>query len=147
MSHAQGTYTEEGSIMAIILIEEVLMGLDEVKASFEQAMTVLDVLVDALSPVLGEGFRAELEHTLRQPLRGRLEVLEHLQAMVDALAASGQSVGTFYVLVSRQLASIGRGSRRVAWRPGTGVVPGSADGATAAVRILLRKERFVVEGH
>jgi len=73
--------------MAIILMEEVLMGLDEVKASLEQAMTVLDVLVDDLSPTLGEELRAELEHTLRQPLRSRLEVLEHLQTMVDALAA------------------------------------------------------------
>ena len=72
--------------MAIILIEEVLMGLDDVKASLEQAMTVLDVLVDDLSPALGEGLRAALEHTLRQPLRGRLEALEHLQATVDALA-------------------------------------------------------------
>jgi hypothetical protein len=86
-SQAQGAHPEEGSTMAIILIEEVLMGLDEVKASLEQAMTVLDVLVDDLSPALGEGLRTELEHTLRQPLRGRLEVLEHLQATVDALAA------------------------------------------------------------
>jgi|SoiMethySBSTD1v2_1073268.scaffolds.fasta_scaffold907669_1 hypothetical protein len=75
--------------MAIILIEEVLMGLDEVKASLEQALAVLAVLVDDLSPALGEGLRAELEHTLRQPLRDRLEVLEHLQATVDALTASG----------------------------------------------------------
>lgn len=75
--------------MAIILIEEVLMGLDEVKASLEQALAVLAMLVDDLSPVLGEGLRAELEHTLRQPLRDRLEVLEHLQATVDALTASG----------------------------------------------------------
>ena len=63
------------------------MGLDDVKASLEQAMAVLDVLVDDLSPALGEGLRAALEHTLRQPLRGRLEALEHLQATVDALAA------------------------------------------------------------
>src|SRR5215468_5733398 len=80
--HAHGTPPEEGSIMAIILIEEVLMGLDDVKASLEQAMAVLDVLVDDLSPALGEGLRAALEHTLRQPLRGRLEALEHLQATV-----------------------------------------------------------------
>lgn len=73
--------------MAIILMEEVLMGLDEVKASLEQAMTVLDVLVEDLSPTLGEELRAELEHTLRQPLRSRIEGLEHLQTMVDALAA------------------------------------------------------------
>ena len=73
--------------MAIILIEEVLMGLDEVKASLEQAMVVLDVLVNDLSPALGEGLRTELEDTLRQPLQDRLEVLERLQATVDALDA------------------------------------------------------------
>ena len=72
--------------MAIILIEEVLMGLDEVKASLEQALTTLDVLVEDLSPALGEALRTELEHALRQPLQGRLAVLEHLQAVVDAMA-------------------------------------------------------------
>ena len=43
--------------MAIILLEEVLMGLDEVKASLEQALTTLDVLVEDLSPLLGERLR------------------------------------------------------------------------------------------
>jgi hypothetical protein len=62
------------------------MALDEVKTSLEHAMTTLDVLVEDLSPQLGEALRAELEHTLRQPLRGRLVALEHLQAAVDALA-------------------------------------------------------------
>ena len=71
--------------MAIVLIEEVLMGLDEVKVSLEQAITVLDVLVEDLSPALGEGLRTELEHTLRQPLQDRLVALESLQATVDAL--------------------------------------------------------------
>jgi len=73
--------------MAIILMEEVLVGLDEVKTSLEQALTTLDVLVDDLSPKLGEALRAELEHTLRQPLQNRLAALEHLQATVDAMAA------------------------------------------------------------
>jgi hypothetical protein len=73
--------------MAIILIEEVLMGLDEVKTALEQAVSVLDALVDDLSPTLGEGLRTELEHTLRQPLQDRLEVLERLQATVDAMDA------------------------------------------------------------
>ena len=72
--------------MAIILIEEVLMGLDEVKTSLEQALTTLDVLVEDLSPTLGEALRTELEQTLRQPLQERLTALEELQAAVDAMA-------------------------------------------------------------
>jgi hypothetical protein len=72
--------------MAIILIEEVLVGLDDVKASLEQAMTTLDILVEDLSPTLGEALRATLERELLQPLRGRLETLEQLQAAVDAMA-------------------------------------------------------------
>ena len=72
--------------MAIILIEEVLMGLDEVKAALEQALTTLDVLVEDLFPTLGETLRTELEHTLRQPLQERLVILEDLQATVDAMA-------------------------------------------------------------
>jgi hypothetical protein len=73
--------------MAIILIEEVLMGLEDVKMSLEQALATLDILVEDLSPRLGETVRVELEQALRQPLRGRLDALEHLQATLDALAA------------------------------------------------------------
>jgi hypothetical protein len=73
--------------MAIILIEEVLMGLEDVKMSLEQALTTLDVLVEDLSPRLGETLRGELEHALRQPLQSRLQALAHLQATLDALAA------------------------------------------------------------
>jgi hypothetical protein len=72
--------------MAIILIEEVLVGLDDVKASLEQALTTLDILVEDLSPTLGEALRATLERELLQPLQGRLEALEHLQGAVDAMA-------------------------------------------------------------
>jgi uncharacterized protein YlxW (UPF0749 family) len=71
--------------MAIILIEEVLMGLDEVKTSLEQALTTLEVLVEDLSPTLGEALRTEMEQTLRQPLQERLTALEELQAAVDAM--------------------------------------------------------------
>ena len=70
--------------MAIILMEEVFVGLDEVKASLAQALTILDVLVADLSPTLGEGLRATLAHTLHQPLQGRLAALEHLQATLAA---------------------------------------------------------------
>lgn len=78
---------QQGVCMAIILIEEVLMGLDDVKASLEQALTTLDVLVEDLSPDLGEALRAELEHLLRQPLQGHLAGLEQLQDTVAAMTA------------------------------------------------------------
>ena len=71
--------------MAIILIEEVLMGLDDVKVSLEQAISTLDALVEDLSPILGEELRDEMESALRQPLLGRLAALEHLQATVEAM--------------------------------------------------------------
>jgi hypothetical protein len=73
--------------MAILLIEEVLVGLDDVKASLEQAMIVLDVLVDDLHPRLGEDLRAMLEQELLQPLRSRVAVLENLQATIEVTAA------------------------------------------------------------
>lgn len=69
--------------MAIILIEEVLAGLDDVKASLEQALDTLDVLVEDLHPNLGEDLRTTLERELLQPLRGRMAVLENLQATVE----------------------------------------------------------------
>lgn len=73
--------------MAILLIEEVLVGLDDIKASLEQAMMVLDVLVDDLHPRLGEDLRAMLEQELLQPLRSRVAVLENLQATIEVTAA------------------------------------------------------------
>jgi hypothetical protein len=54
-------------------------------------------------------------------------------------------MGTFNVMVSRQHASIERGSRLVARRPGTGGIPGRADDATAAVHKLIHKLPFVCQ--
>ena len=73
--------------MAIILIEEVLVGLDEVRAALEQALATVEVLVDELHPDLGEDLRATLEQAFQQPLRDRLAVLEHLQATIEVRAA------------------------------------------------------------
>lgn len=72
--------------MAIILIEEVLVGLEEVKVSLEQALTTLDVLVDDLHPQLGEALRTTLEHEFLEPIRSRIVALEHLQTVVEASA-------------------------------------------------------------
>lgn len=73
--------------MAILLIEEVLVGLDEVRASLEQALATVEVLVEDLHPDLGEDLRMTLERALQQPLRDRLAILEHLQATVEVRAA------------------------------------------------------------
>ena len=72
--------------MAIVLIEEVLVGLEDVKASLEQAITTLHVLVDDLPPHFGETLRTAVEQELLQPLQRRLTVLEDLHATVETLA-------------------------------------------------------------
>ena len=43
--------------MAIVLIEEVLMGLDDVRDSLGQAVTVLEGLVEDMPPTMGENLR------------------------------------------------------------------------------------------
>lgn len=72
--------------MAIILREEVLVGLDDVRTSLEQALATIEVLVEDLHPRLGEELRATLEHDLLRPLQERIAVLEHLQGAVDVQA-------------------------------------------------------------
>ena len=46
--------------MAIILLEEVVMGLDVVRDSLAQAVTVLEGLVEDIHPDLGENLREML---------------------------------------------------------------------------------------
>ena len=70
--------------MAIVLIEEVVMGLDDVKDSLAQAVTVLEGLVEDMHPDLGENLREMLEQTLLVPLQSRVTVLD---AMLDKVAA------------------------------------------------------------
>jgi hypothetical protein len=64
--------------MSIILMEEVVMGLDEVKASLDQAVMILKDLTDDLDPRLGEDLKGDLDITLLQPLRSRATALERL---------------------------------------------------------------------
>jgi hypothetical protein len=70
--------------MATILIEEVLMGLDEVKISLDNAVLVLEAITDDMAPQLQE-VKDILEQTLLQPLQSHLAVcgrlLEHLATM------------------------------------------------------------------
>ena len=70
--------------MAIVLIEEVVMGLDDVRDSLAQAVTVLEGLVEDMHPDLGENLREMLEQTLLVPLQSRVTVLD---TMLDKVAA------------------------------------------------------------
>ena len=72
--------------MAIVLIEEVLMGLDDVRDSLAQAVTVLEGLVEDIHPTLGENLQEVLEQTLLLPLRTRVTVLDKLLDEVAAMS-------------------------------------------------------------
>jgi hypothetical protein len=71
--------------MAIILMEEVVMGLGVVKTSLDQAVTVLADLVDELPPHLEAPLKEVLETTLLSPLQSRAAAL---QTLLDQLAAT-----------------------------------------------------------
>ena len=70
--------------MAIILVEEVLGGLDEVKEALEQAVMMVDAITDDLHADLGPHLPTVLIHELLVPLHSRLAFVERLQ---DELAA------------------------------------------------------------
>lgn len=64
--------------MAIVLIEEVLMGLDDVKDSLAQAVTTLEGLVEDMPPTMGENLREVLEQTLLAPLQAHVVRVDRL---------------------------------------------------------------------
>ena len=72
--------------MAIVLIVEVLMGLDDVRDSLAQAVTVLEGLVEDIPPTLGENLQEVLEQTLLMPLQARVTVLDKLLDEVAAMS-------------------------------------------------------------
>jgi len=71
--------------MAIILMEEVVMGLDVVKTSLDHAVMVLEDLVDELPPHLEAPLKEALETTLLNPLQSRASAL---QTLLEELAAT-----------------------------------------------------------
>jgi hypothetical protein len=71
--------------MAIVLIEEVMVGLDEIKASLEQAITILTDIIEEMHPDLETRFTPVLETSLRHPLQSQVSLLERL---LEELAAS-----------------------------------------------------------
>jgi hypothetical protein len=64
--------------MAIILMEEVLMGLDEVKGALDQAVTTLEDIIEDMSPDLGEDLQELLEASFLDPLLSRRDALDVL---------------------------------------------------------------------
>lgn len=76
--------------MAIILIEEVLGGLDEVKGSLEQACITLTDVLDDLHPTVVPHLQEVLKRTLLQPLASHVtaleQILEGLARMVERAA-------------------------------------------------------------
>ena len=64
--------------VAIVLIEEVLMGLGEVRISLDQAVTVLRDIVEDMPPHMGGNLRDVLAETYLQPLESRLAALDVL---------------------------------------------------------------------
>ena len=71
--------------MAIVLIEEVLMGLGEARIALEQAVTILNDIVQDMPSDMGGNLQEVLETTLLQPLQSRLGALDKL---LDDIAAS-----------------------------------------------------------
>ena len=66
--------------MAIILLEEVLMGLEEAKTSLDQALLTLTEMIEDLHPDLQTSIdvRNILEQDFVQPLQYRAAQLERL---------------------------------------------------------------------
>ena len=71
--------------MAIVLVEEVLMGLDEVKLSLDQAIGVLEDMTEDIHPDMGDHLQEALQTNLLRPLQSRVMVLE---ALLEELATA-----------------------------------------------------------
>ena len=64
--------------MALVLIEEVLMGLEEAKDSLEQAVTTLANLSEDLTPNLAAPWKEVIETDVLRPLENRMAMLDSL---------------------------------------------------------------------
>ena len=64
--------------MALVLIEEILMGLEDAKLSLDEAVTTLDMLTDDLHSDFSEELRPLLEQQFLTPLQDRVAALEQL---------------------------------------------------------------------
>jgi hypothetical protein len=69
--------------MAIVVLEEMLGGLDEVKEALDRAITVLTDLVEECDPGMVPHLPAVLDRTLLQPLTAHSAAVEHLLATLS----------------------------------------------------------------
>jgi hypothetical protein len=68
---------KEDKNMAIVLMEEVLMGLEDAKDSLEQAVLTLEGMTEDMHPDMAD-LREVIEQTLLLPLQSRAAVLDTL---------------------------------------------------------------------
>jgi hypothetical protein len=68
--------------MAIVVLEEMLGGLDEVQEALDQAITVLTDLVEECDPALVPHRPEVLDRPLLQPLTAHRAAVEHLLVML-----------------------------------------------------------------
>jgi len=64
--------------MALVLIEEVLIGLEEAKSSLEQAVLTLADMTEDLHPELSHNLKDVLEQDFLRPLQSYAERLDSL---------------------------------------------------------------------
>lgn len=64
--------------MALVLIEEVLMGLEEAKETLEQAVVTLANLTEDLTSDLDPALKGLLENNFLWPLQNRAAMLDTL---------------------------------------------------------------------
>ena len=76
--------------MAIILVEEVLMGLDEVREAVDHAVVILENMIDDFSPDLRDVFQDTFEQELLRPLQSRRNMIDH---MLVTLAEETEGAG------------------------------------------------------
>lgn len=74
--------------MALVLIEEVLVGLEEAKDSLELAVNTLADMTEDLHPDLSSNLKDVLEQDFLRPLQSRAERLDSLLDEISAFASS-----------------------------------------------------------
>jgi hypothetical protein len=73
--------------MSLVLIEEVLMGLEEAKDSLEQAVITLADMTEDLHPDLSHHLKDVLEQDFLRPLQSRAERLDALLDEISMFAS------------------------------------------------------------